>query len=66
MDDAMDCHISFSDFLYAFQVQSCFDGKKCDITVMRILIGLLNCCHILHRNWNESCGENIEIWIIDT
>ncbi|KAK2157422.1 hypothetical protein LSH36_192g04037 [Paralvinella palmiformis] len=31
MDDAMDCHISFSDFLYAFQVQSCFDEflSKC-------------------------------------
>ncbi len=27
MDDAMDCLISVPDFLYAFQVQFCFDGE---------------------------------------
>ena len=27
MDDSLDSLISFSDFLFAFQVQFCFDGK---------------------------------------
>ena len=27
MEDAMDCLISFTDFLYAFQVQFCYDGR---------------------------------------
>ena len=27
MDDALDCLISFSDFVYAFQIQFCYDGE---------------------------------------
>lgn len=59
MDDAMDCLISFTDFLYAFQVQFCYDGLCSYLlhvpffnhTLFADLGSESNCTSLLQNSW---------------
>lgn len=56
MDDSIDCLMSFSDFLYAFQLQFYYQGSI-EITVMYIMFGLCTLCLGLYIQLTQfSCS----------
>ena len=55
MDDAQDCLISFTDFLFAFQAQFYYDGK------FQSLLCLIFCSNRIHMRNLDIVGYSMKL-----